>query len=262
MPRNNYETIIIKIFQNHFKSGITEFEFDREEFVTVAEELGVKLPKNLGDLIYTFRFRSNLPKEITSTAPEGKAWKIVLAGTGHYKFIISAEDKIIPSKLLEEIGIPDSTPGLISLYAYSDEQALLAILRYNRLLDIFTGKTCYSLQNHLRTSIKEIGQIETDEVYVGVDQQGTHYVFPVQAKGKTDKIGLVQVEQDFALCENKFKNLVCIPIAAQFITRELISLFSFSQTKDGIRITSEKHYKLIPTEDISAEEFTKKYLHN
>ena len=27
-----------------------------------------------------------------------------------------------------------------------------------------------------------IGQIETDEVYVGVDKQGAHYVSPVQAK--------------------------------------------------------------------------------
>ena len=46
---------------------------------------------------------------------------------------------------------PDSTPGVIS-YALSDEQSLLATVRYNRLIDVFTGLTCYSLQNHLRTS--------------------------------------------------------------------------------------------------------------
>ncbi len=33
--------------------------------------------------------------------------------------------------------ILDATPGIIELYAFSDEQALLAKLRYNRLVDIF-----------------------------------------------------------------------------------------------------------------------------
>ncbi len=56
-------------------------------------------------------------------------------------------------------------------------------LRYNRLIDIFTGVACYSLQSHLRTSVPNIGQVERDEVYIGVDRQGAHYVIPVQAKG-------------------------------------------------------------------------------
>lgn len=48
----------------------------------------------------------------------------------------------------------------------SDEQALLARVRYNRLLDIFLGLATYSLQNHLRTSVTDIGQIEVDEICV------------------------------------------------------------------------------------------------
>ncbi len=72
---------------------------------------------------------------------------------------------------------------MIVKYALSDEQALLAILRYNRLIDIFTGVTCYSLQNHLRTTVAGMGQIETDEVYLGIDRRGAHYVFPVRSEG-------------------------------------------------------------------------------
>lgn len=63
--------------------------------------------------------------------------------------------------------VPDATPGIVAKYAFNDEQALLAKVRYNRLVDIFTGVTCYSLQNHLRTTVSEIGQVETDEIYVG-----------------------------------------------------------------------------------------------
>lgn len=87
---------------------------------------------------------------------------------------------------VENGDIPDATPEIIRAYAMDDEQALLAILRYNRLIDTFLGLTTYSLQNHLRTTVKKIGQIEIDELYVGMDKRGCHYVIPVQAKGGKD----------------------------------------------------------------------------
>lgn len=98
---------------------------------------------------------------------------------------------------------PIHKPGLRSV---SDEQALLAKLRYNRLVDIFTGVACYSLQSHLRTHVSGIGQVETDEIYIGVDRRGVHYVFPIQAKGGKDRIGVVQIEQDFAMCAAKSRS--------------------------------------------------------
>ena len=49
--------------------------------------------------------------------------------------------------MLAETKIPDATPGIIAKYASTDEQGLLAKLRYNRLLDILTGTTCYSLMH-------------------------------------------------------------------------------------------------------------------
>ena len=95
--------------------------------------------------------------------------------------------------------VPDATPGVIGMYALNDEQALLAKLRYNRLIDIFTGVACYSLQNHLRTFVETVGQIETDEIYMGIDKRGAHFAFPVQAKGAKDMINIVQIEQDLAM---------------------------------------------------------------
>ena len=139
-------------------------------------------------------------------------------------------------------------------YAFNDEQALLARLRYNRLVDIFTGVTCYSLQNHLRTTVPEMGQVETDEIYVGLDKRGAHYVFPVQAKGGTDKLNVVQIEQDFAVCAAKFPSLVCRPIAAQFMAGGVIALFEFEQADGIVSISAEKHYKLVPPDEISSDD--------
>ena len=129
--------------------------------------------------------------------------------------------------------VPDATPGIVARYALTDEQALLAKLRYNRLVDVFTGVTCYSIQNHLRTTVRSIGQIETDEIYVGVDRRGAHFILPVQAKGRADQIGVVQIEQDLALCDEQFPNLIARPIAAQFMDDDGIALFEFARDSDG-----------------------------
>jgi hypothetical protein len=249
--QNRYERIIEHIFFSYYREGTTEIPFTREEISQAGEELKINLPKNLGDLIYSFRYRNELPASINAKAPEGLTWIIRPDGRARYRFVAIIDPKITPNPLLAETKIPDATPGLVSMYALSDEQALLAKLRYNRLIDIFTGVTCYSLQNHLRTTVPEMGQVETDELYIGVDRRGAHYVFPVQAKGGKDKQSIVQIEQDFALCEAKFPLLICRPIAAQFMEGSIIALFSFEKTNDRISIFSEKHYRLISSEEIS-----------
>jgi hypothetical protein len=62
--QNRYSAIIEHIFKSRFKSGATELEFKREEMVSVAHHLKINLPKNLGDLVYSFRYRSELPESI------------------------------------------------------------------------------------------------------------------------------------------------------------------------------------------------------
>lgn len=250
--QNRYEQIIEYIFFSHYKDGMTEIPFNREEISQAGKELKIELPKNLGDLVYSFRYRNDLPAAINAKAPEGLTWIIRPTGRARYQFVAIVDPQIVPNSLLAETKIPDATPGIVSMYALSDEQALLAKLRYNRLIDIFTGVTCYSLQNHLRTTVPEMGQVETDELYIGVNRQGAHYVFPVQAKGGKDKQSIVQIEQDFALCASKFPLLICRPIAAQFMEGNIIALFAFEKTNNQISILSEQHYRLIALEENAA----------
>ena len=251
---NRYSQLIEAIFLKHYREGASEIAFQRSEINQAADELGIKLPKNLGDVLYSFRYRASLPDSIKAKAPEGYEWVIRPAGRARYKFVLVKQSVIAPSGVLVETKIPDATLGVIIKYSLNDEQALLAKIRYNRLIDIFTGLTCYSLQNHLRTTVHNVGQVETDEIYIGIDKRGAHYILPVQAKGGTDKIGIVQIEQDFAVCATKFPKLICRPIAAQFMVGELIALLEFEETDEGIRVSSEKHYKLVRPEDLSPEE--------
>jgi hypothetical protein len=253
-PSNLYRDIIESIFFKHYVQGATELPFEREEIVEAATSLGGKRPKNLGDVIYSLRYRVDFPERVAATAAEGTEWAIVGGGLAKYAFKQVPFHRLIPRTDLFSIKIPDATPEIIVSYALDDEQALLAKVRYNRLVDIFLGIATYSLQNHLRTSVKGVGQIEIDEVYVGVDRNGRHFIVPVQAKGGRDKHGVVQTLQDLQFCAEKYPSLICRCISAQFMANNRIAMFELTLQDETVKIVEEKHYQLVASSEITSED--------
>lgn len=243
-----YSALIERLFLDRWRAGSAAVEFQRADIEVAASALGVELPKNLGDLIYSFRFRRELPASIVEKAPVGSEWCLELNGASSYRFSLVRRSRIRPNPMLDIIEIPDATPEIVLRYSLGDEQALLAKLRYNRLVDIFLGITTYSLQNHLRTSIaadKGRTQIEIDELYVGVDVDGRRYVVPVQAKTGADQIGIVQAQQDVRFCSERFPELHCRPVAAQFLVGGGIALFELVLKAGELRVKQERHYLLV-----------------
>jgi hypothetical protein len=265
-----YTQVIERIFHNHYRKGDKEFEFDREEIEEVARALHLEgsttkaKSKNPGDVIYTFRHRKPLPNSILQTQPPDRSWIILGAGDARYRFRLNKLTHLIPTKGKKVIPIPDSTPEIIVKYTKrDDEQALLAKIRYNRLVDIFLGVTTYSVQNHLRTKIPNYGQIEIDELYVGVDKVGRHYVIPVQVKGVKDKLGVIQTIQDITYCrtapelnragspkgkKKDFSGLECRAVSAQLIRDgqdEVIAMFLSDFDGDEVVEVDQRHYSLV-----------------
>ncbi len=248
---NRYAALMESIFCGKYKKGATEIPFHRDEFTATAKKLKIRLPKNIGDVIYSIRYRMALPASIAKTQTPGKEWQIEGRGRSQYAFRLTTINRVLPNPQLAAIKIPDATPEIVAAYALSDEQSLLAKVRYNRLIDIFLGVAAYSLQNHLRTTVAGLGQVEIDEIYAAIDKRGRQYVIPVQAKGGNDRLSTVQARQDMACCAEKFPDLICRSISAQFIDDDLIALFELGPTGDEIRIIEEKHYKLVPADRIT-----------
>lgn len=252
--KNRYDQLIESAFFKYYKRGDRIINFSRKDFEGLARKHGIDLPKNLGDIIYSYRYRNKLPSRMAALLKTGEEWVIRSTGRGKYQFAITAIHRVVPNPRLSTIKILDATPEIIRRYALNDEQALLAILRYNRLIDIFLGVTCYPLQSHLRTTVPQIGQAEIDEVYIGVSKKGTQYAIPVQAKGSREELGIVQIEQDFEICRTKFPNLVCCSVAAQFMADDVIALFEFEKMNGQISIKEEKHYQIVPNEGMTDSE--------
>jgi hypothetical protein len=258
MP-SKYDKVIVKVFFSNYAEGSGSVSFDREELAIACKSLNFARIKNLGDIVYSYRFRKELPKEINETAPSGCEWIIAGTGIGSYEFRLSRISKIEPAPNRQIIKIPDATPEIVKMYASAnDEQALLTKVRYNRLIDLFMGLTSYSVQNHLRTTVAGIGQIEIDEIYLGVSKTGTHYVFPCQAKSPGDKFGIVQILQDMLFCKSRYPSVICRPVAMQFIAEDSVAILETNVEEENnilkLIVVDEKHYKMVGKNELSKEE--------
>ncbi|MHB8147566.1 MAG: hypothetical protein ACYDGM_09965 [Vulcanimicrobiaceae bacterium] len=258
--------IIRGLFEEYHTRASRSFDFDRSDITTIARRLRLSVPKNLGDNIYAIRHgREELPDDIKALAPKNKSWLLLPNGRGKYRFHAAARTFLPPDDSLEPTLIPDATPQILNRYDPGDEQAVLARILYSRLIDIFLGVAAYRMQSHLRTTIKHFkdSQIEIDEVYVGTEQSGAHFLIPVQAKGYAakERISCVQLICDSYWCAEAFPNAVARVLAAKIIRKETVGRTKDIMTialieakidhKYNVTKSRERHFKLVPSSLLS-----------
>lgn len=150
---------------------------------------------------------------------------------------------------MEAIHIPDATPGVVLKHTGTDEQSLLAKVRYNRLIDAFLGIATFHLQGHFRTFLKGIGQVEIDDLYVGIDKEGKEYVIPISAKGSDlrEKVGVTQIADLINFGKQNFSGLILKPVAIKEWQDGSIFVLLFNTVDDvgEIRTVSYRRYKLV-----------------
>jgi hypothetical protein len=204
---SRYDRVILALYARlveQYGMGLTEYPFDKGFLDRLAEELRIK---NIPDIIYSYRSgRRPFPTEILTMGQ----W--VIRGTGKGRYVLVKLD--VPTELylpydLEVTPIPDATPEIVLRYAKGDEQSILAQIRYNRLVDIFTGLTAYHLQSHVRAYVDEMGQIEVDDLYLGVNTDGEWFCIPLEAKPANpgEQLGRIQVSSMVAYTEQEFPEL-------------------------------------------------------
>ena len=248
---NRYQQLLSKIFFDRYSKKATSLPFSRADLEDAAREMKIPLPKNSGDVINSARYRTPMPEKILKTQPEGKEWIIESRGRSYYQFSLVPINRIRPSLDRLAIKIPEATPGIIEAYAISDEQALLAKLRYNRMIDLFLGLTAYSLPNHLGSTINGTNKLNIDEVYIGINRDGCKFIIPVQAKGGSDQLSLAKTWQDMKCCAETFPDFICRPVSTLFITSNRIAIFELAMEGTQVKVADEKHYELVPADQIS-----------
>jgi hypothetical protein len=180
------------------------------------------------------RSRTILPAEILELG----FYVLRQVGRGQYR-LEQASSTIIDLPITEPVEALDLTPLPVRRLlpedlAEVDEQALLTVVSYCRLLDHFTGLQIFRLRSHVRKSVTGIGQAELDELDVGVAlrEDEVPVVVPIEAKAVADPVNRVQIAAMTAFCEDYFPGHEIRPIAIKVDTVGLVHLLEFNVTKE------------------------------
>jgi len=242
----HYDQIILALFRRHYQLGLKRLVFEKDEIEDVCQELNVKV-RNIPDIPYTYRVRRELPNEIASTG----YWAIESAGKSAYAFILLENPPRFDIRFqdYEPINIYNAIPEIVDEFLRRDEQSLLTKLLYNRLVDIFCGLTCFHIQNHYRSFVDGVGEVELDALYVGINKSGNLFVIPVEAKSQADHdmVGRIQISQMTHLVKQDFSGLACRILAVKELPDKTIGVIEFNDkdNPDEIKILSVSRYKLI-----------------
>jgi hypothetical protein len=197
-----------------------------------CDALGVS-SRNPADVIYRMRSRTKLPAEILD-----RGFHVLrCTGRGQYAFE-KATSSIFEPPFTEPTTMVDMTPMPVRrllpiLLADMDEQAVLTIASYCRILDHFTGMKIYRLRSHVRKSVPGVGQAELDAVDVGIarSEDDIPVIFPIEAKALADALNRVQVFNMVQYAAHYFPELKVRPLAIKIDEASVLHVVEFNIPK-------------------------------
>jgi len=219
---SQYDEVILEVFLRHYQEGADRLVFQKDELAETCREHGI-IVRNTPDIIYTYRSRRNLPARILATGH----WAIEPAGRGTYAFRLlqNTPHFDIPFSDYAPVDIYNAIPEVVEGLLRQDEQSLLTLVLYNRLVDIFTG------------------------LYVGVDKTGMLSVIPIEAKSQAESemIGRIQVSQMAKLVRQDFADLRRRVLAIKILADGTIAVVEFDDNTepDELGIVSVSRFRLI-----------------
>lgn len=198
----DYDWVVVHLFRRLTASftlttvpEVLAFDLDDvRDAVASARNAGVlrrKKIKNMADIKYAYDARRDFPPELMQPYP--RTWlsvskgKYILRRTKR-KNIIDLQSLKVPPPPIEFV--IDQAPSFTSSLMGTDEQAVLARVRYAGLLNQILGFQATTVQGHHRTSVA-YGQVEVDEVLAGLHGT-TGIIVPISGKGGQDKISWSQ----------------------------------------------------------------------
>ena len=242
-----YVPILREIFREKYVVGCTVIDFTLDDVRRWADKLGI-VTRNPADVIYRMRARTKLPIEIL----EAGFYILRAIGRGKYRLEV-AESTIleIPDHPITEA--LDLTPLpvrrlLPEELSEIDEQGLLTMISYCKLLDHFTGLQVFRLRSHVRKSVATIGQAELDEIDVGVALRDDEIpvIFPIEAKAADEAVNRVQISAMVIYCAEYFPGHEIRPLAIKLDYDSLIHFLEFNPCPEaaGLKIVKSCGYRL------------------
>lgn len=246
-----YVPVLMRIFERQYSPSVEVIEFTLDDIRAALGELGLE-GRNPADVIYRMRSRTLLPEVIRS------AGFTILRATNRGKYRLEkAADTIFELPEPPITAALDLTPLpvrrlLPEHLSDIDEQGLLSVVTYCKLLDHFTGLTVYRLRSHVRKSVHGVGQAEVDEVDVGVALRDDEVpvVIPIEAKAADEPVNRVQIVYQTLYAREYFAGHEVRPVCIKVDYESVLHFLEFNVTDSprALEIVRSARYALATSE--------------
>lgn len=213
------------------------------------QELGVRVA-NVPDIPYAYRSRRQLPDGI---AQHGFSAVIIddskQGEAPNYLFtkieqLIRIPEQVDQTRRTSSAALPEA----VRKYIGKDEQGALTQVRYAGILDDFTGLRTSHLQSHLRMRVGG-REAELDDLYIGVDTDGSHHALAVEAKGAGETLNKNQlIRNTRGIAEDSHYPDSVRTLALKLDSDDFFFLFEFDLNtgrKDGNVLRNTRVWKYI-----------------
>lgn len=72
---NRYQALVASLFHGRYSVGIENLPFTRQELIAKADELKIEMPKNPGDVLYSFRYSRSRRRAARTASPASRRSK-------------------------------------------------------------------------------------------------------------------------------------------------------------------------------------------
>lgn len=228
------------LFKNYkCKKNKDNILFTRDDIISFFKKNHIKTPKNIGDLIYNLRYRSDYLSSYDYFLKKDYTWTLISLNTGEYALVAKKQLRLPDLESLEINYIDDITPAHIhNLRTYNDQSLLMKILQ-NNILQEFLEDEVMTLQMHHKINLKDWGQAEIDGLLASNTQP---HLYLTEVKGYTEVIGWPQMIQLKLYSQQQHPETPFTPIFIQSHKDMSFSIISFDFTKSFPIVKKYKRY--------------------
>ena len=109
------------------------------------------------------------------------------------------------------------------------------------MVDTFVGLTAYQLQGHFRTTVQGLGQVEIDDLYLGVDEDGNWAAIPIEGKVGDERLGIIQIRALSLFAKDQFPGLRVRPLGIKLLNDRSLLFVEFNDQTDFDTIAARRY---------------------